>query len=302
MRITIRQLEMLVTLGDTLSFTKASEILEVTQPSVSEAIKRIEQELGIVLFKRTTRTLTLSPEGEHAVAIAREILNNYRHGVKAIQERAEEKARRLVIATLPSITVSLLPQALKKLNRLFPRIEIDVHDVQHDIAIQMLKDGVVHMALTVNVVNDDVFEFHHIGYDPMLLICDEAHPLWKQRAAPTWRQLATWPLVTLSKDSSVRLLTDSAFMQHGLVCNPTYEVHQIPSAIALVEAGLAISALPALTLPMARTTGVRARVISPAVQRESGAVLLRKSPGRVEVAALIKILQRNALPGHEDMQ
>lgn len=302
MNITIRQLEILVTLGETLSFTKASEILDVTQPSVSEAIKRIEKELGIVLFNRTTRTLTLSPEGEHTVAIAREILNNYRHGIKAIQERAEEHARRLVIATLPSITVSLLPPALKKLNKLFPRIEISVHDVQHDVAIQMLEDGIAHVALTVNAVNDDMFEFRHIGYDPMLLICDETHPLLTQKAVPAWDQLVAYPLVTLSKDSSVRLMTESAFMQHGLACSPAYEVRQIPSAIALVEAGLAISVLPALTLPMARTTGVRTRAIAPGVQRESGAVLLRKSPQRAEVAALIKILQSNAIPDPVNMQ
>lgn len=294
MNMTVRQLEILVAVGETLSFSQAALQLGVTQPSVSETIKRIETDLGLIFFERTTRALSLTADGEQTLAIAREMLVNFRLGLTAIQQRTKRNAQRLVIATLPSITVSLLPTVLKKLGQQHPQLEIALHDVQHHLAMRLLEDGVAHVALTVHPIKDDGFEFYHLCDDPMLLVCDHQHPLWQQKEHPSWEQIAQYPLVTLTKNSSVRLMTELAFMREGLVCNPKYEVTQIPSAIALAKAGLAISVLPALTLPMSRTQGVMARPVVPVVTRQSGAVLLKNQVDNPALNSLIYLLQKES--------
>lgn len=292
MTITIRQLEIIVAVGTTLSFTKASRLLNITQPSVSETVRRVEEELCFRLFDRSTRALTLSPEGEHVINIAKELLVNYENSIQTLRNVTLKRKNRIVIATLPSLTVSLLPRALQEFKKSHPLTDIGIHDVQHDMVIQLLEDGIADLALTFNAVETDHLEFQPIGIDPMLLVCQEGHPLLMQPEAPTWKQLADYPIVSLPQQSSVRMLTESAFMKHNLVLNPEYEVQQIPSAIALVQAGLAISVLPALTLPMARSEGIVTRPILPKIKRESGALFLKKKKWRADLMALICILKK----------
>ncbi len=291
MNITLRQLEILIAVGEMVSFSKAADALGVTQPSVSESIRRLEYELGVVLFERTTRSLVLTPDGQKTMEIARDMLANFRSGVRAIQSRMSQPERRLVIASLPSITVALLPRALKVLGKQFPHVEVVVHDVRHEDAIRLLIDGIAHVALTANLTRDEQLEFLHFGNDPVVLVCRRDHELYLQAATPTWEQVAGYPFVGLAKSSSVRMLTDLAFLQEDLVCTPAYEVGQIPSAIALVEAGLGVTALPTLTLAMMRNQEIAVRPISPLIRRLPGAVLLRKRKVDPVLQSLIDLLQ-----------
>ena len=291
MNVTLRQLEILIAVGETLSFSKAADALGVTQPSVSESIRRLENELGVVLFERTTRTLALTEEGQKTIEVAREMLVNFRSGIKAIKLRTAQYQRRLVIATLPSITVSLLPQALKVLGEQFPHVQIGLHDVGHHDAVRLLVDGIVHVALTANLTRDDRLDFRRFGDDPVMLVCRPDHELCRQSSTPTWEQVAKYPFIGLMKSSSVRQLTDLAFLQADLVCTPTYEVEQIPSAIALVGAGLGITALPALALAMMPGNNIAVRPISPLLRRQPGVVLVRHRKVDPVLQTLIDQLQ-----------
>src|SRR5687767_5771011 len=142
MNITLRQLEILVAAADAGSFSKAAEMLGVSQPSLSETIRRIEAELGLRLFDRTTRSLVLTADGRHAVAVARELVRDVKLAFDSIARRRQGRQGRVTVAALPSVACAILPGAVGAFARALPGVEIAVLDVLHERAVALVGDGI----------------------------------------------------------------------------------------------------------------------------------------------------------------
>jgi LysR family transcriptional regulator, carnitine catabolism transcriptional activator len=279
MYLTVRQLETLVAIADARSFSEAAARLGISQPSLSETVKRVEEELGVRVFERTTRSLSLTPEGEHAVIVAREAVRDFRLALESIADRTQGRRGRLSVAALPSVACAVLPFAIKTFRPRYPGIEVRVHDVLHERAVDMVLDGVADLALSIRPAERAELRFDELGSDKMLLVCGADHAL-AQRKQIRWCDLAPFPFIALAKTSSVRRLTDAAFTHCDLNPEPAFTVEQIPSAAALVEAGLGVTALPALTLSMFKGQGLTTRQLKePEMRRSVGVITLdRRSP------------------------
>jgi DNA-binding transcriptional LysR family regulator len=283
MNVTLRQLEILVAAADAASFSAAAEKLGISQPSLSETISRLEVELGFRLFERTTRSLVLTADGRRAVATAREIVRDVRLAMESLAGEAERR-QRIAIAALPSVACAVLPGAIRRLKAEIPQVEIAVHDVLHERALALVQDGLADLALTIRPARLEGLAFRELGSDAMRLLCRADHPLAKRRSV-RWRELAGHPFVALARTSSVRRLTDAAFVNAEVALEPSYEVEQIPSAAALVEAGLGVAALPTLTFSMFKGRSLVMRpLVEPAPRRQIGIVTLagRKSANALE--------------------
>ncbi|MGF1621420.1 MAG: LysR family transcriptional regulator [Rhodomicrobiaceae bacterium] len=274
MLLTIRQLEILVAAADAPTFSEAAAAVGVSQPSLSETIRRAEAELGVQLFDRTTRSVTLTNTGRHSVAIAREMVRDFHRGLENIALGAERKRGRLTIAGLPSVACAILPSAIRRFHQAFPGIEVNVHDLLHERAVADVENGVADLALTIRPARLGSCLFEELSTDVLHFVCAPDHPLAKKRKV-TWSDLAPYPFIALSRTSSVRRMTDAAFVNCDVFVEPAYELEQIPSAAALVEAGLGVSALPELTLAMIRGANVVAKPLGhPVMQRRIGVITL----------------------------
>lgn len=278
MNLTIRQLEILVAIGETLNLTAAAERLGVTQPSVSETLKRIESELGYRLVNRTTRALSLTYEGRHVVASARDAIRSLRQTFDAIAGRGEGVHGRVAIAALPSVVCTLLPPAIRAFRDSFPGIEVQIRDALQDPATALLEDGLVDLAIVGHPASLGPFSFEQVTCDRMHLICHRQHEL-ASRASVTWADLAGHDFIAISPASSVRRLTDAGFIYGNLPTEPKYEVDQIPSAAALAAAGLGITALPSMTFAMFRGTELATVPITePTIERRIGMMWVKSRP------------------------
>jgi LysR family carnitine catabolism transcriptional activator len=287
MHLTVRQLEILIAAADAATFSEAARNLGISQPSLSEAVRRMEGEIGTRLFNRHTRAVALSADGRHTVAIAREILREFRLGLESIADRSRARRARVTVAALPSVACAVLPAAVQRLLREHPGTEIALHDVLHERAIALVTDGVADLALTVRPASLDGLDFVELGADVLHLVCRRDHALASKRR-PAWRDIAGQPFVALARTSSVRRLTDAAFVHAGVTIEPAYEAEQIPSAAALVEAGLGVTALPGLTLSMVRSAGIAVRPLGdPLMRRQIGIATLAGRTMSAAAASLI---------------
>lgn len=272
MALTVRQLEILVAAAEAETFTKAAQAVGVSQPSLSEAVARVEEELGARLFERSGRSVTLTAEGHHAVAVAREVVRDFHQALTNMADRMQGVRGRIVVAALPSVACAVLPRALNGFKTRFPGIEIVLRDVLHERAVEAVAEGLADMALTIRPLRLEGLRFEELGADPVRLVCRADDALAKQDSV-TWRDLGQHAFIGLARTSSVRNLTDAAFINAEISIEPSYEVEQIPSAAALVEAGFGVTALPALTLRMFNGAGLTSRSLrKPEVRRHIGVV------------------------------
>ena len=143
MNLTHRQLEVLVAAADSESFSAAAQRLGISQPSLSESIRRIEREIGASLFERTTRSLKLTEDGRHAASVAREAVRDFKAALERLASRGAGRQGRIAVAALPSIACAVLPAAIQAFAREHPAVDIVLHDVQHERAVQMVTEGAV---------------------------------------------------------------------------------------------------------------------------------------------------------------
>ncbi len=92
MNLTHRQFEILIAAAEAGSFSAAAQRLKISQPSLSESIRRIEREIGARLFERTTRSLKLTAEGRHAATVARDAVRDFRHALDRLASGARGQA------------------------------------------------------------------------------------------------------------------------------------------------------------------------------------------------------------------
>jgi LysR family transcriptional regulator, carnitine catabolism transcriptional activator len=275
MNLTHRQFEILIAAAESGSFSAAAQRLKISQPSLSESIRRIEREIGVRLFERTTRSLKLTPEGRHAASVARDAVRDFRHALERLASGMHGEPGRIAIAALPSITCAALPSALQRFKREHPATAIAVHDVQHERALSLVTEGLVDVAATIKPAKHPDLVFEEIASDVAHLVCARDHPLARRKTV-RWKDLAGLDFIGITAISSVRRLTDAAFINAETAIEPRYEVEQIPSAAALVEAGLGVTALPSLTFSMFKGRNLAVRpLIEPRLRRNVGFVTLK---------------------------
>lgn len=283
MNLTHRQFEILIAAADAESFSAAAQRLSISQPSLSESIRRIERELGQRLFERTTRSVRLTEDGRRVVAVAREVVRDFKRALERLAVR--EGQGRITVAALPSVACAALPAALGEFRREHPAIDVVIHDVQHERTLALVTEGIADFAITIEPPAQDGLVFEAIASDVAHLVCRADDPLARRRQV-RWRDLQGHAFVGMTGISSVRRLTDAAFVHAEIALAPSYQVEQIPSAVALVEAGLGVTALPALTFSMFKGRGLAMRPLTePRLRRTIGFVRLaaRTLPDRADV-------------------
>jgi LysR family carnitine catabolism transcriptional activator len=277
MNVTLRQFEIFAEAADAASFSAAAKRLGISQPALSEAIRRIEREMGTTLFARTTRSLKLTDAGRHAAAIAREAVRDFTHAIARLKETAGGNHGRITIAALPSIICTSMPHVIAKFEREHPGIAIALHDVQHERAMVMVSEGIADIAITIKPSQTNDLVFEPIVFDVAHVVCRRDHPLARRKSV-RWRDLSDVPFIGITRISSVRQLTDAAFVHSEVSVEPRYELEQVPSAIALVEAGLGVTALPSLTFAMFKGRDLAVRpLIEPVLRRNVGFVARKGS-------------------------
>jgi DNA-binding transcriptional LysR family regulator len=300
MNLTIRQLEILAAVGDAMNFTIAAERLGISQPAVSETIRRVEFELGIRVLDRTTRRMKLTPEGKRIIATAREAVRSLHHSLGTISKHLNGQRSRIAISALPSVICALLSDHLQAFLETNPHVDVEVHDLAQGEAIATLNDGLVDAALVSRPERVAGLEFDQIMQDPLHVVCHREHPLARMSYA-TWRDLQSWPFIAISPSSSVRQLTDAGFLQAAISVEAAFEVHQIPSASALVSAKLGVTALPLMTLSMVNDDKLcMIPLVDPIIVRQIGFAFRKERLQSPSLGKLIRFI-RDRVPDQTQM-
>lgn len=241
--LTIRQLEVFISVADSLSFSKASEAFHISQPALSTAVQQLEQSLGGRLFDRHTRSVALTQLGLSFLPMAKKLLESYDQTMRATAELVGGRQGAISIAASPSVMAKLLPRALRKFTEIYPNIQITLHEELFEQCIDMLRAQKVDIAFAPKKETAKDLKQEPLFTDQLVLICPIKHPLLKNKHVK-WAQLPQYPQISLKADSNVRQLIDLAYKARGYQITPVFEVERISSMVSFIAAGHGIGILP----------------------------------------------------------
>lgn len=274
--VTLRQLRVLLAVAEQGGFGRAGDSIGLSQPAVSQCIRSLEAELGLKLLDRTTREVMLTAVGQALVAPLRRVLDE----LDTVLEEARGSgaaARGVVhVASAPTISGGLMPQVLAAAQRRYPDIQVRLSDQTQQLAIEGVRGGAVDFAVIVGTDHDPTLEQQPLFDERFVLVCPAGHAL-AERKLLTLADAADWPLVLLDHTSGSRPLIDRAFARAGLSLRPVLDVGHPATAFRMVQAGLGVSVLPALSLPLPDAQGLRAVPLEATLNRQ---VVLARRPQR----------------------
>ncbi|WP_327392386.1 LysR substrate-binding domain-containing protein [Streptomyces sp. NBC_01186] len=249
METTLRQLAAYAAVARATSFTSAAAQLHVSQSSLSRAVADLERQLGTQLLERDTRNVQLTAAGVEALRIAEQIVTAHRAGMKELSRFLLGESGTVAVATLPSVAAVLLPQVISGFRKQRPQVTVRLLDGLERSVLDRVLSGDADFAITTVGEPSPQLEHRPLVRDRFVAVLPEAHPL-AESGEVTWEELAREPFLAVGRDSSVRRLTDAAFAQIEAHTAPAAEAGSVATLGGLVAAGLGVSALPALVLPL----------------------------------------------------
>ncbi|WP_020680063.1 LysR family transcriptional regulator [Marinobacterium rhizophilum] len=288
--MTIKQLRAFIAVARTLSFAEASVRVHLSQPALSLAIKKLEESLGGRLLNRTTRTIALTPEGQVLLPIAERLLAEWDSVEDELHQRFALQLGKIAIAAMPSFASSLLPQALLRYRALYPRINIEVHDVIAEHVVDMVRQHRVEVGVSFDPGTSDDLLFRPLFTDDFIAVLPPGHPDADSDPLP-WQRLLQHDFITLQRPSSLRLLMERELAEQNLAPRVAFEAHQLATVGRMVATGLGVSAVPALCRQQMQEHGACCvSLAEPTISRRVG--ILTRSNHQLSVAAraLIEVL------------
>lgn len=195
----MKQLRYFVMVAEELSFSRAAERLHMSQPPLSQHIKLLEEELGVVLLNRTRREVKLTDAGAVFLRESRLLLGQMRTAVSATVRAAQSDVGTLRLGVATSALFDLLPRFLGELKAEFPGVEVSVADMQSQDQVSAVSHGLLDIGIVHVRPDRDKLMHVPLHHDTYLAVLPEAHRL---ASAADFRlaDLADEPMVALSRE------------------------------------------------------------------------------------------------------
>ncbi len=290
----IKQLRAFLAVAQHLSFAQAGEHLHLSQPALSLTIKGLEEDLGGQLLSRTTRTVSLTPEGETLLPLARQLLADWDNAEELLRQRFTLQLGKVSVAAMPSFAGNLLPGALKVFRERYPRVNIAVHDLINEEVLEMVRHRRVELGIGFEPESSNSLVFTPFYTDRFVAVVPQGSVLAK-RAQVTWQDLLKEDFIALQRPSAVRLLLERHLLAQHCKLSVAFESHQLATVGRMVASGLGVSAVPSLCIQQMHELGAHCvALVDPVIERRIGLMMLADHKLSAAAQALREVLIEHA--------
>jgi DNA-binding transcriptional LysR family regulator len=244
----LRQLRVFEAAATNRSFSKAAEVLHLTQPGVSMHIKELEVNAGLPLFERVGRKLYVTEAGRELLARAREILRALKDAEETLDNLRGLRRGRINLAVV-STAKYFVPQLLARFGRDFPELEIRLAVNNRDAVIEQLMTNDVDLAIMGRAPEMSDIHAEAFAKNPHVIIASPDHPLADRRDI-TVDTIARENFIVREPGSGTRLAMEHFFEQHGLSCNVAMEMASNETIKQAVMAGMGVSFISRHTIDL----------------------------------------------------
>jgi DNA-binding transcriptional LysR family regulator len=249
MAISLRQLEYFVAVVEAGSFTRAAELLHVSQPGLSHQIQALERELGGPLLERLPRKVRLTPAGRTTLPHAQASLAHAQRASSAARRASGVETGELHVGTLYSISTGILPGALSTWRRNYPELQVHLVEFRHtDDLIAAMEAGQADVAVGPIPPAWDG-PIREIGVEEFVVVASPDTVLPGDPPRVRFADLADREWVHYTKPSGLSDILDQACARAGFQPRMSVRTEQGPSALTMARAGLGLALVPGNIVP-----------------------------------------------------
>jgi DNA-binding transcriptional LysR family regulator len=277
----LRQLRYFTTLADTLNFHRAAERLHMSQPPLTVAIRKLEEELGIRLFIRETRGVRLTEAGRAALPVARAALEQAGRVRAAATHAKLGESGTIAVGFVGSAISVVLPRIVPAFRARFPHVDLRLEEMTSVSVGEALMAGQLDVGLVrLPMMRPEALDISVIERDRLAVAVSDTHPLARQSVVAL-PELASEPLLLHGPVSVLRTVVLLACQHAGFTPRIAQEATQVPTLLSLVQSGLGLALVPASMAPIAPKGVVLVPLAEP-VEIEMGVACRRDAGPLVE--------------------
>jgi LysR family cyn operon transcriptional activator len=269
----LRHLRYLLAVADNGGFTRAAEALHVSQPTLSQQIRQLEETLGVTLFDRTSRTVKPTDAGQAYIECARRVLVELAAGKRALHDVKDLSRGTLRLAMTPTFMAYLVGPLVRDYTARYPNIHLEIFELSMDDIEAGLADDSLDIAIAFDGVRNADIESIPAFTETLGVMVGRSHPLWESQAALSLEEVAKLEFALLATDFVTRTRIDEYFAQNQITPKVVIEVNSVNTLLEVIRHTAIATILPE---PIA--TGDRALCKIPLVRDapKRGASLLRR--------------------------
>jgi DNA-binding transcriptional LysR family regulator len=234
----LRQLRYFVVVAEELNFQRASKRLDVCPPPLLMQMRKLQESLGVELFRTHRRRLQLTPEGRFFLDEARTILATAQRGVARVRQVAEGDSGRLTIGCSTVAEFGILPHILAAFRQSRPRVQLVLRSLRTPQQLTELAESRLDVGFVCPPISADELDLTELSRQPFVAAIPQSHPL-SDAAAVSFEALSGTPLITYSRSLDPHSFREieAEFQRAGAHMDVAYEAESSLSMIALAAAG-----------------------------------------------------------------
>ena len=245
----LTQLEYLIAIADEGSFSRAAQRVGVTQPSLSQQIKRLEDELGAPLFDRLSRGVVPTQTGDKMLHHARRVMAEVAEAGRSVRDAHGKIAGPLCVGAIPTIAPFLLPEVLPGFIAKYPGVELELVEDVTDRLVDLLVKGKVDVAVMSSLPDNHVLHLQKVATESLRVMVARGHRLATSKTGSvtntvSWADLQAERLVVLHEMHCLSGQVSQFCTGKGLHPPIVMRGSQLSTLAATVSSGLGISIVP----------------------------------------------------------
>lgn len=277
--MTITQLQYIMAVARYGSFTTAAEKCYVTQPTLSMQVQKLEDELGVQIFDRTRKPITLTPIGEKLISQVGRVISESTRIKDIVDEQKEDVVGEYRLGIIPSVMPTLLPLFLRTYTKRYPKLKLHIEELQTSSMIMALRGGQIDAGIAATPLREEAVVEHPLYDEPMLVFLNRDSAMRTEKVIdPT--MITSEPLLLLERGHCFRnnvlsLCSESSAMEQKFGLS----TGNFQTLVELSKEGFGNTVLPylnTLTLPEADREMLR-DFISPTPSRQISLIHMQDS-------------------------
>jgi LysR family transcriptional regulator, carnitine catabolism transcriptional activator len=276
----IRRLQLFLAVADHGGFTRAANALFISQPALSQGVKELEAEVGVELFHRLGRRVSLTAAGEALLGPARQALRDIEAGKAAVASVSGLQTGRLDLCSLPSLAADPVGPLVGAFRRAHPGISVVLASPRNPMdLVRQLKEGVCEIGVTEAFEVPDILVSRPLVSQELVVVLPPGEQATGEFGL---RDLDGMPMVSTPLGTSTRHALEAAFLEAGISPTVAVESAQRDAILPMVVAGAGAAFLPRALTTTAAAQGARVVSLDPPVTRQ---IVMAFRPGSLSPAA-----------------